>query len=92
MLPNTQKLKNISTESVAEALVGIYKRVGVPEEVLSELGTQFISDCMKEFSRLLSIRQLTTTPYHPICNGLVEKFIGTLKTVLRRLCTEKLRQ
>ena len=85
-------LKNISSESVAEALVGIYSRVGVPEEVLSVLGTQFISDCMTEVSRLLSIRQITTTPYHPMCNGLVEKFNDTLKTMLRRLCTEKPRQ
>ena len=90
--PKAIPLKNISTESVAEALVGIYSRVGVPEEVLSDLGTQFISDCMKEVSGLLSIRQLTTTPYHPMRNGLVEKFNGTLKTTLRRLCTEKPKQ
>ena len=90
--PEAIPLKTISTESVAEALVGIYSRVGVPEEVLSDLGIQFISDCMKEVSRLLSIRQLTTTPYYPMCSGLVEKFNGTLKTMLRRLCTEKPRQ
>ena len=28
---------------------------------------------MKEVSRLLSFKQLVTTPYHPICNGLVEQ-------------------
>ena len=61
----------------------------MPEKVLSDLGTQFISDCIKEVSRLLSIRQLTTTPYHPMCNGLVEKFNSTLRTMLRRSCTEK---
>ena len=86
--PDAIPLKNISTESVAEALVGIYSRVGVPEEVLSDLSTQFISDCIKEVSRLLSIRQLTTTAYLPMYNGLVEKFNGTLKTMLRRLCTK----
>lgn len=30
----------------------------------------------------------TTTPYHPMANGLVEKLNGTLKT-LRRMCTEQ---
>ena len=44
---------------------------------------------MKEISRLISVRQLTTTPYHPMCNGLVEKFNGTLKLILKRLCTER---
>ena len=66
--------------------------MGVPEEVLSDMGTQFVSSCMQEVSRLLNIRQLTTTPYHPICNGLVEKFNGTLKMMLRRLCSEQPRQ
>ena len=47
---------------------------------------------MQEVSRLLSINQLTTTPYHPICNELVERFNGTLKKMLRRLCSEQPRQ
>ncbi|GFO16833.1 Zinc finger protein [Plakobranchus ocellatus] len=41
-------LRKIDTESVAEALVDIYSRPGVPEEMLSDQGMQFISDCMKE--------------------------------------------
>ena len=41
---------------------------------------------MKEISRLLSLKQLTTTPYHFSCNGLVERFNGTLKSMLRKLC------
>ena len=90
--PEAVPLKNIDTETVAEALLEMYSRVGVPEEVLSDLRTQITSDCMKEVSRLLSIRRLTTPPYHPACNGLVEKFNGTLKRMLRRLCHEQPRQ
>ena len=44
---------------------------------------------MKKVSRLLSSKQLVTTPYHPICNGLVERFNGTLKKLLTRICTER---
>ena len=57
----------------------MYSRLEIPEEVLSDLGTQFVLKCMEEVSRLLSIKRLTTTPYHPICNGLVERFNGTLQ-------------
>ena len=32
-------LKNIETETVAEALLDVYSRLGIPEEVLSDLGT-----------------------------------------------------
>ena len=41
---------------------------------------------------MLSITQLTTSPYHPACKGFVEKFNGTLKQILRRLCHEQPRQ
>ena len=87
--PEAVALKKIDTETVAEALVGIFSRVGVPKEIISDCGTQFTSDVMKEVARLLSLKQLTSTPYHPICNGLVEKFNGTLKNMLRKLCEEK---
>ena len=90
--PQAVPLKNIATESVAETLLDVCSRVGVPEEVLSDHGTQFVSKCMKEVTRLLSIKRLTTTPYHSICNGLVEKFNGTLKRMLRRLCSDQPRQ
>ena len=90
--PEAVPLKNIDTETVTEALVDIFSRLGVPEEILSDLGTQFVSDCMREVTRLLSIKQLTTTPYHPMFNGLTEKFNGTMKSMLKRLCSEQPRQ
>ena len=52
--PEAVPLKKITTETVAEALLDIYSRVGIPEEVLIDQGTQFISECMQEVSRLLS--------------------------------------
>ena len=90
--PKAVPLKNIDIETVAEALLDLYSRVGISEEVLSDLGTQFVSECMQEVLRLLSIRRLTTTPYHPVCYGLTEKFNGTLKKMLRRLCIEQSKQ
>ncbi|KAM7284397.1 uncharacterized protein ISCGN_001491 [Ixodes scapularis] len=87
--PEAVALPSIETERVAEALVEMFSRFGVPNEVLSDRGTNFTSDLMKEVARLLSIRQLHTTPYHPMANGMVEKFNGTLKLMLKRMCAEK---
>jgi len=87
--PEAIALKSISTVAIAEALVSIFSHVGIPEEILSDQGSQFTSTVMKEVGRLLSMKQLTTTPYHPQCNGLVERFNGTLKTMLKRMCAEK---
>jgi len=87
--PEAVPLKNAETETVAEALVNIFSRVGVPMEVLSNQGTQFLSRVMKEVSRILSFKQLVTTPYHPMCNGLVEKFNGTLKSMIVKMSRER---
>ena len=53
--------KNAMMESVAEAMVDMFSRVGVPEEIVTDLGTQFVSDVMKDVPRLLSTRQLISS-------------------------------
>ena len=45
----------------------------------------FVSDLMREVSRLLSVRQLQTTPYDVQCNGLVERWKGTLRKMLQKM-------
>lgn len=87
--PEAVPLKHISTEAVAEALVSMFSRLGVPQEILSDQGSQFMSEIMVEVSRLLSIKRLVSSPYHPICNGLCEKFNGVLKKMLKRLCEKR---
>ena len=87
--PEAVPLKSIDTEHVAEALWNMWTRLGIPSEVLSDNGSQFTSEVMREVHRLLSIKGKTTTPYHAQCNGLVERFNATLKSMLRRLCQEK---
>jgi hypothetical protein len=83
--PEAIPLRKIDTVSVAEALLTVFSRVGLPQEILSDCGTQFVSDMMKEIYRLLSISSVTTTPYHPQSNGMVERFNGTLKSMLRKV-------
>ena len=86
--PEAIPLKNIDTISVAEALVEIFSRVGIPRECLTDRGKQFTSDLMSEIDKLLSIKPLFTTPYHPMGNGACEKMNGTLKSVLRKICAD----
>ena len=52
----------VALHSVAEALVEMFSGVGIPDELLTDCGSQFTAEVMKEVSRLLSLQQLTTTP------------------------------
>ncbi|KAJ8020220.1 hypothetical protein HOLleu_39750 [Holothuria leucospilota] len=87
--PEAEALKTIETEVVAESLVNMFSYLGIPQEMLTDQGSQFVSGLMKEVCRLLSIRKLNTTPYHAMCNGLVERYNGTLKQMLKKMCEEK---
>ena len=62
--PEAVVLPNIETSQVAEALVGIFSRVCIPRQILSDNGSLFTSEMMSEISRLLSIQNLHITPYH----------------------------
>ncbi|XP_047480167.1 uncharacterized protein LOC125032798 [Penaeus chinensis] len=86
--PEAVCLKNIDTVTIAESLVEIFSRVGIPKEILSDRGTQFRSDLMAEIHRLLSVKALYTTPYHASCNGAVERLNGVLKAMIKKLCSD----
>ena len=87
--PEAIPMKGIDSIECVEELVNIFSRIGIPQEILSDRGSQFVSDLMSEISRLLSVRQLQTTPYHAQCNGLVERWNGTLRRVLQKMAAEK---
>ena len=82
-------LKEITSIAVAEALMTVFSRVGVPREVISDRGAQFTSDLMNEIHKLIGIKPIFTTPYHPMTNGRIEKSHSTLKLILRKLCEKK---
>ncbi|KAL8606779.1 hypothetical protein ACOMHN_049608 [Nucella lapillus] len=90
--PEATPLKNIRAETVAEAAFDMWTRTGIPESVLTDNGSQFTGQVMKEVYRLLAIKGQYTTPYHAQCNGLVERFNGTLKRMLRSLVQDKPKQ
>ena len=87
--PEAVALPSIETERVAEALIAMFSRVGKPREMLIELESRVTTDVMNEVSRLLSLQQLTTTPYRPYSKGPVEKFHAMLKQVLLTMCAER---
>ena len=87
--PEAIPLRSIDANNIAEELVKFFARVGVPEEILTDQGTNFNSQLLKEVYQLLHIKPIKTTPYHPQTDGLVERFNHTLKSMLRKTATEE---
>ena len=87
--PEAVALPSIETERVAEALIAMFSRVGIPSEMLMEHESRVTIEVMNEVSRLLSLQQLTTIPYRPYSKGPVERFHAMLKRVLLTMCAER---
>ena len=87
--PEAVPMRAVDAESVAEELVKLFARVGIPGEILTDQGSNFTSQMLTEMYRLLHIRPIRTTPYHPQTDGLVERFNQTLKSMLRKFATQK---
>ena len=63
--PEAVPLRTTDAGTVAEHLIHLFSRVGIPKEILSDQGTNFMSQLLKELYNLLRISQLRTSPYHP---------------------------
>ena len=62
--PETIPMKTIDAERVAEELVKIFSRVGIPREILTDQGSNFTSHLLTEIYRFLHVHPIRTTPYH----------------------------
>ena len=87
--PKALPLKTIDAEHVAEALINVFAGWGVQREILTDQGSNFTSQLLAELYRLLGVKALRTSPYHPQTDGLVERFNQTLKAMLRKTVTEE---
>ena len=83
--PEALPLRTMASKGIARELMLLISRVGIPDEILTEQGTPFMSKIMKDLATLLNIKQLRTSVYHPQTDGLVERFNRTLKSMLKKV-------
>ena len=82
--PEVYPLRNAEAESVANALIEFLSRNGIPSKILMDQGSQFMSNIMTQTCQMLGITHITTVPYRPQGNGVLERFHGTLKPLLAK--------
>ena len=61
----------------------VIARYGVPSQIICDNGPAFASQLFKDFCFNFGIKLTHSTPYHPICNAMVERSFRTLKAALR---------
>ena len=76
-------MPNQKAATVAKKLVDdMFCRFSVPEQIHSDQGKQFESSLLQEVCKILNIKKTRTIPYHPQCDGLIERFNHTLLSML----------
>ena len=75
-----------SAETITKLLVEqVICHHGAPQHLLSDRGSNFMSELMSEVCHLMGIKRVNTAGYHPQTNGLVERFHSTLISMLSKL-------
>jgi len=83
--PEAIPLKQHAASNVAQPLSTVFSHFGFPQEILSDQGTDFMSELIQIFLHDFGINPIRTSPYHPQSYGACERFNGTLKSMLRSL-------
>ena len=53
--PEAIPLRNTDSKTIADEIAALFARVAVPEEILTDCGTNFVSRLMQELYRLLGV-------------------------------------
>ena len=73
-----------STAVTVSKLRSMFTTHGLPHILVSDNGAAFTSLEFKQFLKQNGIRHLTSTPYHPATNGMVERYVQTFKVALKK--------
>jgi hypothetical protein len=83
--PLARGVKDATAVTAAQLLYEeILVNFGVPQEVITDRGRNFLSQELKGFMDLVNIRHLKTSAYHPRTNGKIENYNGLLGRMLAK--------
>ena len=81
--PEVFELTQTTTAKTIAVLRHLFAKYGLPEQIVSDNGPQFVSKEFEEFVKGNGIKHTRYSPYHPSSNGAVERFIRTFKQAMK---------
>ena len=87
--PEAIPLRSTDAKTTCNALMEAFSNFGVPKEILSDNGTNFVAAVTQQLLKELHCVQLKISPYHPQSNGMLERAHAVLKKTLVKLGATK---
>lgn len=79
----------LEAEECAQAIMDrIFLRHGLPKEIRSDNGTQYVNKVVQELLKKVNVRHHRVLPYHPQANGIVERANQEIMRHLRCLVVD----
>ena len=88
--PEAIPIRCMTASAVAQGMLEIFSRTGVPLKLLSDQGSQFVGKVIAKLCKNLHIESIQSTPYHPEGNGVVERMHSTLGAMLTKAASQGL--
>ncbi len=86
--PEVVPMNSTTTGQTIKVLRTIFARTGLPEQIVSDNGPQFVSAEFQNFTKMNGITHIKSAPYHPATNGLAERFVQTFKQSMKAMKRE----
>ena len=76
-------MKSITTSKTLEILRNLFAAYGLPYQIVSDNGPQFVSTEFETCMKTNGIKHIRVAPYHPSLNGEAECFVQTFKRAMK---------
>ncbi len=81
--PVVETVKSTSANTVIPKVDKVFSEFGIPDVVKTDNGPPFNSSAFKSFAQTLGFQHRKITPRWPRANGEVERFVRTVKKVIK---------
>ena len=73
--PEVHHMSTTTTTKSLQVLRSLFARYGIPEQLVSDNGPQFVSEEFETVMKQNGVKHIKCSPYHPSSNGQAERFV-----------------
>ena len=82
--PIVRRLQGLLAEQLINAVTAIFAKYGIPQKMMSDAGTNFLSEKFRQFCKSINIEQAVSSAYHHQSNRQVEACIKFIKHTFKK--------